>query len=73
MTLNANYAGSIELADAEAGNTEKRDTLIFAAFAVALVATIALTGFTVGLAGVGMIAILETAAMLVVCILLTAG
>lgn len=73
MTINATYAGQTAFANTEVVNTEKRDTLIFFAFAFALVATIVVTGLTAGMAGVGMIAILETVAMLVVCILLTAG
>ena len=70
MTLNAT-AGHIETAPTV--NTEKRDTLVFFGVVAALVGAIVITGATVGLGGVGMIGIAETAAMLVICLLLTAG
>jgi hypothetical protein len=73
MTLNANVAIPFEVANTEAVNTEKRDTLIFFAFAAALVGAIVVAGLTVGLGGVGMIGIAGAAAMIVICLLLTAG
>ena len=54
-------------------NTERRDAVLFFIGFFALLGAILLTASTVGLAGVGMIAICETVAMLGVCILLTAG
>jgi hypothetical protein len=72
MTLNANFAGQIERAETET-NAEKRDMLVFFACVFALVATIVVTGLTVGLSGIGMIAIAEAGAMIGLCILLTAG
>jgi hypothetical protein len=73
MTLKANYAGQAASVETKVANTEKRDTVIFFVLVFALVATVVVTGLTVGLAGVGMIAMLATAAMLLICLLLTAG
>jgi hypothetical protein len=83
MTMNADVASAFDFVEAEAAstdvvaaqpaNTERRDSIIFFLFFFALLGAIVLTAATVGLAGVGMIAIGETAAMLVVCFLLTAG
>jgi hypothetical protein len=83
MTLNADVASAFEFSDAETVstrvvasppvNTERRDAILFFLFFFGLLGAILLTASTVGLAGVGMIAIGETAAMLVVCFLLTAG
>jgi hypothetical protein len=88
MTMNADVASAFEFVEAEArpaearptevaaaqpANTERRDAIIFFLFFFALLGAMALTAATFGLAGVGMIAIGETAAMLVVCFLLTAG
>ena len=72
MTLNAQSAGQIESAATEI-NTEKRDMMVFFGVVLALVATIVVTGVTVGLGGIGMIAIAEAGAMIGLCILLTAG
>jgi hypothetical protein len=83
MTLNIDIASPFEFIGDEAvstpvvaaapRNTERRDAVLFFIGFFALVGGILLTAATVGLAGVGMIAILETAAMLVICLLLTAG
>ena len=73
MTLKANYAGQAASVETKGANTEKRDTVIFFVLVLALVATVVVTGLTAGLAGVGVIAMLATAAMLLVCLLLTAG
>lgn len=54
-------------------NTERRDAVLFFMGFFALLGAILLTASTVGLAGVGMIGILGTGAMLIVCLLLTAG
>ncbi|MBB4198453.1 hypothetical protein CCR94_04075 [Rhodoblastus sphagnicola] len=62
-----------EIASADAANTERRDVAVFFGFSFALVGSIVLAAMTVGLGGVGMIAIVETAAMIGVCVLLTAG
>lgn len=78
MTLNATVAGTIEAVPAESAavapaNTERRDAIIFFVFAFALVGAIVAAALTVGMAGVGMIAIIEAFSMIVVCLLLTAG
>jgi len=86
MTLNIDIASPFDFIEAETVaapvapavavepvNTERRDAIFFFIGFFALLGTILLTAATVGLAGVGMIAIVETAAMLVICLLLTAG
>jgi len=85
MTLNIEIASPFEFAQAEIvaapaakpaaepANTERRDAVLFFIGFFALLGVVLLTAATVGLAGVGMIAIFETAAMLVICLLLTAG
>jgi hypothetical protein len=54
-------------------SSEKRDTVAFFAIVAALLAIMVVTGLTVGLSGIGVIAVCEAASMLVICILLTAG
>jgi len=80
MTLNATVAGpyeTVEAVPAESSavpaNTERRDAIIFFVFAFALVGAMIAAALTVGMAGVGMIAIIEAFSMIVVCLLLTAG
>jgi hypothetical protein len=84
MTLNIDIASPFEFIGDEAVsttpavasepvNTERRDAILFFIGFFALVGGMLLTAATVGLAGVGMIAIIQAAAMLVICLLLTAG
>lgn len=72
MTLNAATADQLASVSVEV-SSERRDTLVFFAIVAALVATIVVTGLTFGLAGVGMIALAEAAAMLALCVALTVG
>lgn len=84
MTLNIDIASPFDFVEAEAApvapavaavpaNTERRDAILFFIGFFALLGAMLLTAATVGLAGVGMIAIVEAAAMIVICLLLTAG
>ncbi len=72
MTLNAAVASQSDTATVEI-NTEKRDTIVFFAIVALLLAAIVAAGLTFGLGGIGMIAIAGAGAMLVICLLLTAG
>ncbi|MCW2285278.1 fatty acid desaturase [Rhodoblastus acidophilus] len=82
MTLNIDIASPFDFVEAEAvapvvaavpANTERRDAVLFFIGFFALLGATLLTAATVGLAGVGMIAIVAAAAMIVICLLLTAG
>ena len=54
-------------------STEKRDTAAFFAIVAALLGVFVAAGVLFGLSGIGMVAIAGAGAMLVICLLLTAG
>ena len=54
-------------------SSEKRDTILFFVIVAALLGAIVAAGLVFGLGGIGAIAIAEAGAMLIICLLLTAG
>jgi len=73
MSRDASIA-TASVASEHARNTEEASAMKAFLLIVALVIAAAVVlGFTFGLAGIGALAILMAAAMLVVCVLLTAG
>ncbi|MDI9849288.1 hypothetical protein QM467_14615 [Rhodoblastus sp. 17X3] len=56
-----------------ADNTEAKDIKIFVAVVLLVIVAAVVLGFTFGLGGIGALAIFAAAAMLLLCVLLTAG
>ena len=71
MSSDATIAKAAHVVPAD--NSEAKAIKVFIAIVLAVVAVAAVLGLTFGLAGIGALAIAAAGAMLVICVVLTAG